>query len=110
MDSGSLIAFDTPANLRRRAFGGDMVELVAGHDIYAYLRTLERMRQVRAVEVRARDRLVLVVDDIGRSLPEIAANLREHDLAPDSLREMPPPFEDVFERLIRRHQRQGRPS
>jgi ABC-2 type transport system ATP-binding protein len=110
MDSGRLIAFDTPASLRRRAFGGDLMELIVSRDIHAYLRTLERMRQVRAVEVRARDRLVLVVGDAGKDLVDIAAGLRAQSLPPDSLRETQPPFEDVFERLIRRHQRQGRRS
>jgi len=105
MDAGRLIAFEAPETLRRRAFGGDLLELITHREIYAYLRTLEKMRQVRAIEVRAPDRLVLVVDDAGRALPEILNALQAQDLAPESVREMPPPFEDVFERLIRQHQR-----
>jgi ABC-2 type transport system ATP-binding protein len=105
MDAGQLIAYDSPGALRRRAFGGDLLELITKRDIYSYLRALEKMRQVRSLEVRAQDRLVLAVDDAGRALPEIVSALQGLELTPESLREMPPPFEDVFERLIRQHQR-----
>jgi len=110
MDEGRLIAFAEPAELRRRAFGGDLLELTVARDVQTYLRTLERMRQVRGLQVRAPDRLVIVVDDAGQALPDITAGLRAQGLVPDSLREMSPPFEDVFERLIRRHQREERRS
>lgn len=106
MDAGELIAFAPPADLRRQAFGGDLLELIVSRDIYAYLRMLERMREVHGLEVRAQDRLVVVVEDAGKALPEIATSLRAQNLAPDSLRETPPPFDEVFERLIRRHKRQ----
>ncbi len=105
MQAGRLIACDEPEALRRRAFGGDLLELIARRDIYTYLRILEKMRQVRSIEVRAQDRLVLAVDDAGRALPEIVGALQAQGLGPESLREMPPPFEDVFERLIRQHER-----
>ncbi len=105
MDDGRLIAFDEPEALRRRAFGGDLLELIARRDIYSYLRTLEKMRQVRALEVRGEDRLLVAVDDAGRALPEILSVLKSEGLAPESVREMPPTFDDVFERLIKQHQR-----
>lgn len=108
MDRGGLVAFDTPARLRRRAFGGDLMELLVPRDVFAYLRTLERMPQVRGLEVREPDRLVIVVEDAGRALPEITAELRAQNLEPASIREAAPPFDDAFERLIRRHQRQER--
>ncbi|HOG45375.1 MAG TPA: ABC transporter ATP-binding protein [Anaerolineae bacterium] len=107
MDAGHLIAFDEPEALRKRAFGGDLLELITHRDIYAYLRVLEKMRQVRALEVRAHDRLVIAVDDAGRALPEVVGALQSQGLAPESLREMPPPFDDVFERLIRQHERRA---
>ncbi len=109
MEAGKLIAFDKPAALRRRAFGGDLLELVTKRDVFAYLRALERMREVRGVEVRSRDRLVVVVDDAGKALSSIAESLKEQDLVPDSLRETQPPFEDAFERLIRQHERREQP-
>jgi len=105
MDRGRLIAFDQPTALRRLAFGGDLLELIVRSDTYSYLRTLEKMRQVRSLEVRAQDHLVVAVDDAGRALPEILNALQGQGLAPESVREVPPPFDDVFERLIRRHQR-----
>ena len=105
MDAGRVIAFDTPAALRRRAYNGDLLELITHRDIYAYLRALEKMRSVRAVEVRGKERLFAIVDDAGASLSEIVAELRAQDLVPDSLREFQPPFDDVFERLIRQQER-----
>jgi len=79
--------------------------LITHRDIYAYLRALEKMRSVRAVEVRGKERLFAIVDDAGASLSEIVAELRAQDLVPDSLREFQPPFDDVFERLIRQQER-----
>jgi len=105
MDAGRVIAFDPPAALRRRAYNGDLLELITHRDIYAYLRALEKMRSVRAVEVRGKERLFAIVDDAGASLSEIVAELRAQDLVPDSLREFQPPFDDVFERLIRQQER-----
>jgi ABC-2 type transport system ATP-binding protein len=106
MDRGSLVAFNTPAKLRRMAYNGDLMELIVPRDIFAYLRSLERMRQVRGLEVREPDRLSVVVDDAGKALAEITETLRAQELAPVSIREASPSFDDVFERLIRRHQRQ----
>lgn len=110
MDAGHLVAFDTPETLRRRAFGGDILELIVRRDIFAFLRVLEKLRPVRGIEVRPKDRLLVTVDDLGKSLPEVIAVLQAENLAPESLREVQPPFEDVFERLIRQHQRRERAS
>ncbi len=110
MEAGRLIAFDTPQALRRRAYNGDLLELIAGHDIYAFMRVLEKMPQVRGVEVRANDRLVVTVDDAGKALREVTGDLQSRGLVPDSLRETQPPFDDVFERLIRQHQRREQAS
>ena len=108
MEAGRLVAYDTPHALRRRAYGGDLLEVVGRPDVYAYLRALERMRQVRAVEVRPQERLIVVVDDAGKALPDIAAQLKAEGLVPESLRESTPSFEEVFERLIRQHERRER--
>ena len=110
MEDGRLIAIDAPAALRRQAFGGDLLELTVRRDVYAYLRTLEKMRQVRAVEVRGSERLIVAVADAGAALPEIVAALKAQGLAPESLRQVTPPFEDVFERLIRRQARREHPA
>jgi len=105
-----LIAYDTPAVLRRRAYNGDLLELVTHRDIYAYLRALEKMRPVRAVEVRGKERVIAVVDDAGASLTEVVDGLHAQNLVPESLREIQPPFDDVFERLIRQHGRREQSS
>lgn len=108
MDAGRLVAYDAPESLRRKAYGGDLLEIVARGDIYAYLRALERMHDVRAVEVRPQERLTVVVDNAGKALPEIASRLKEQNLAPESVRELKPSFEEVFERLIRHYERRER--
>ncbi|MGQ9682388.1 MAG: ABC transporter ATP-binding protein [Anaerolineae bacterium] len=105
MDRGRLVAYDQPERLRRRAFSGDLLEINVSSELYAYLRSLERMPWVRGVEVRGSNRLLVVVDDAGRALPELATALREQGLVPDAIRELQPPFDDVFERLIRQQER-----
>jgi len=108
MVAGRLVALDTPTNLRHRAYGGDLLELITRRDVQSLLRVLEKMPRVRAVDVRGPERLSATVDDAGKALPEIVAELEAQKLTPESLREVRPPFEDVFERLIRQHQRRER--
>ena len=49
--------------------------------------------------------IAFVRADIERAEAAPAGDLQAQGLAPDSLREAQPPFDDVFERLIRQHQR-----
>ena len=105
---GKLVAVGTPEELRRRAFGGESIELTLGEDpsaLAGHLKTLEGIG--RAVEVRQEggdggptsSRVRLVVEDADAELPKILAAL---DGAAVRSAEVPKPsFDEVFFRLVK---------
>ncbi|MDQ3538779.1 MAG: ABC transporter ATP-binding protein [Actinomycetota bacterium] len=100
---GRLIAHDTPDGLRRTAFGGDLVDLVAAEALGEPL--LGRIRSLRGVLAAQRTRsdgrgLRLVVADADDATKWLQDWCDEHDLPLVSLRHQVPTFDDVFVQLI----------
>ncbi len=107
LSGGALIAVGTPDELRRRAFGGELIQLVLGQDpghLGGYLEALEKVGQV--LEVRqdegaeeAASRIRLLVEDADMMLPKVLDVLDGADLR--SLDVPKPSFDEVFFRLVR---------
>ncbi len=101
LQDGRLLVMDTPAGLRRRAYGGDIVtieteELLTEQSVDE-LRTLTFVRDVeRGDERTAR----LVVDEASTSVPSLFAWGRRRGLTMQSVQEYLPPFDDVFVMLV----------
>lgn len=104
---GRLVAVGTPDELRREAFGGEMIELSLGADpghIGEPLSALEEVGHV--VEVRANhdyddpiSTVRLVVDDADVALPRAFEALGRADIRSAGV--LTPSFDEVFFRLIR---------
>lgn len=109
ISGGRLVAVGSPAELRRRAFGGELVELVIGGDpatTGSYLSALEplgRITEVKAIGDAGdpQSRAQLVVEDADVALPGIfkalgvsGADVRSADI-------LNPSFDEVFLRLVR---------
>jgi hypothetical protein len=86
--------------LRRRAFGGDVVDLVVERPRPAYATALGTVRGVRATEAQQDDSLRVTVDDAGRVLPELLAALEAAGATVRSIGQYQPTFDEVFIRLI----------
>ena len=107
LSDGILVAVGTPDELRRQAFGGELIHLVLGGDpgrLGEVLKTLEGIGRV--VEVRqdeeaeeAASRVRLLVEDADALVPEVTEVLNGADLR--SLDIPKPSFDEVFFRLVR---------
>ncbi len=102
MSEGRLIATGAPEELRRRACGGEVVELTtAGHLTDGALVELGRLAYVRGPVRRAGARVIqLTVDDASRAQPDLIDELRRHGVEVASSAEATPDYDDVFVRLI----------
>lgn len=104
MNKGRLIALDTPDNLRKRAFGGEVVVVQAkglGHSNKSLFDSVPGLRQVdTSVENQAR----VVVEEASTAMSHIVGALESTGLTIESLEEYKPPFDEVFVKLIGKEQ------
>lgn len=106
LHNGRIIAAGTPEELRRKAFGGEMIELTLGGDPGHVGEHLAALGVVgRVVEVReeagesAASRTRLVVENADVALPKVFEVLRDADVRSADL--IYPSFDEVFFRLVR---------
>jgi ABC-2 type transport system ATP-binding protein len=104
IDQGRLVADGTPAELRRQAFGGEMIDLVTTAPLADDL--VERLAKVPQIEVVRGERIDLrtvrlVVDDAGERLPHLMRWLDGEQVGVDSCEEHVPDFDEVFVTLVK---------
>jgi len=104
MYDGRLIAEGRPAELRRAAFGGDLIDVVVADRSPTYLRGLAGVAGVRQGEGAPDRALRLVADDAQRAIPQLMEALRSAGAEVQSVAPYQPTFDEVFIRLIERHQ------
>jgi ABC-2 type transport system ATP-binding protein len=103
MSAGRLLLVDTPEGMRRRAYGGDVVNLRTMQPITVSERNrLEQFDFVIAppVQVNARE-VRLVVQEADTALAPLMDWARDNNLGIESIGEYQPPFDDVFVKLVR---------
>jgi ABC-2 type transport system ATP-binding protein len=104
MREGRLLYIDTPENLRRKAFGGEIIQLVvdAPHTLDA-AQLFQRHPAIKDVR-RSRSQpglLYLYVDDASETLPVIFQVMGDHpDISVQQADKYAPPFDDVFIQLM----------
>lgn len=101
---GRLVAVDTPDGLRRRAFGGDVIELTASRRVDQ--RTADglcRETWVRSCEIMpSGDRIQVVVDDAQTAIIAAQDWFEQRGGHVESVQEVQRPFDDVFVELVER--------
>lgn len=109
LHEGRLLMVDTPDGLRYRAYGGDIVDLVATERItYQNRQALAQLEYVRRGSQPVNEKhMRLIVDDAGPAVMALAAWCEERGIAVDTLEEFQPPFDDVFVELVRDKPAQG---
>ncbi len=106
LSGGTLVAVGTPDELRRRAFGGEFIQLVFGGDPGRLGGVLEALESIgRVVEIRQDEgtdetasRIRLLVEDADVAVPEVMEALNGADLR--SVDVPKPSFDEVFLRLM----------
>lgn len=100
LQDGRKVATGTPDAVRRLALGGEVVT-VAGPDLtrraVAAIRAVEGVKDVRW---SGRDRIDVIVEDAGSSVPVLIDALRAADVDVEEVSEQHPSFDDVFVRLM----------
>jgi ABC-2 type transport system ATP-binding protein len=104
MRRGRLVTVDTPAGLRRQAMGGDVIHLqLEKSQVVMCQEFLEKLEQVSRVERVNNEEggLFVYVENAGKELPTLLANLREQgEITPGKAEPYLPAFDEVFVRLI----------
>lgn len=102
---GRLLMVDTPDGLRRRALGGDVVDITfklpPGPEDVAALAGLSTDDQI---ERQGSTKFRLVVEEASTALPRIIELFAARNLELDAAEEYVPSFDDVFVELVSREQ------
>jgi ABC-2 type transport system ATP-binding protein len=104
MRAGRLIHVDTPDNLRRAAFGGEIIQLVVdpaqAYDVAKLLQPQPFVKDVRRSPEQP-GLLYVYVQDASDALPQVFNVLNEHpEVNVQQAEKYMPPFDDVFIRLM----------
>ena len=93
---------ETPENLRRKAFGGDVISIRTTEEIrYAQRHEIENLPFVRGkVKMISDQEIDVIVDDASTAIPLLVENLNTQRLNTESIEEISVPFDDVFVKLI----------
>jgi ABC-2 type transport system ATP-binding protein len=102
MYEGKLLMVETPDNLRRKAFGGDVISIRTTEEIrYAHRHEIENLPFVRGkVKMLSDQEIDVIVDDASTAIPLLIENLNTQRLNAESIEEKAAPFDDVFVKLI----------
>ncbi|HET9914167.1 MAG TPA: ABC transporter ATP-binding protein [Anaerolineales bacterium] len=102
MYAGKLLMVETPEGLRKKAFGGEIVQIKTAEVIrYENRNNLERLPFVRGKIIIMNDQEIeVIVDEASTAIPELMEACRGEGLTIETIEEILPPFDDVFVRLI----------
>jgi ABC-2 type transport system ATP-binding protein len=102
MANGRLLIVATPEDLRRRAFGGDVIDLKTQEDLsWNHISQLQQLPFVRGRITLLPDRTYrLTVENASTALPELIEWGQDKNIDVQSTKEYVPPFDDVFVTLI----------
>ncbi len=103
MSEGRLLAVDTPQGLRKRALGGDVVDVNTTEYLdFAHLQRLQSLPFVRGRILRMADHgLRLTVVEAKTAIPDLVEWFKQQNIPVESVQEYLPPFDDVFIELVK---------
>jgi ABC-2 type transport system ATP-binding protein len=103
MAEGRLLMVETPEGLRRKAFGGEVVQLKTIERLsFNQLQELREMPFVQKdIDRMGQNGLRIIVDEASTAMPAIMQWCQARDLKIESIEEYLPPFDDVFVELVK---------
>ena len=100
LDEGRVVAIGSPAELRRRAFGGDVIAITLGSYVTeGVLAALDEMGCAK-VDVVDQSSLRIVVDHASTDLPLIMRHLDEAGIGVEESSEVPVDWDEAFIALV----------
>lgn len=100
IDGGRLIALAEPADLRRMADGGDIIEIETTSSFDAF--ALRDLEVVRAVEQADATHVRVTVEDAATALPDVVEAVTSRGADVLSAQESRPSFDAIFTTLVQR--------
>jgi len=97
---GRLVAFGSPQDLRRQAFGGEVIALTT-EDVFD-VEQLSGNPHVHGVKQLGLRDFQVIVDDAGQATADIVEAVTATGAEVASVREDRPTFDEVFARLVER--------
>jgi|SRR5215472_1079820 len=97
---GRVAALASPSELRRAAFGGELIEIETSEPFDGG--SLARVPGVRTVDQSAPRHLVVVTDDAGTAMPRVLEQINAAGGQVVNSSEYFPNFDEVFSRLVER--------
>ena len=95
---GELVAMDTPDELRKLVFGGEVLEVTTERAVDAeMLATVSGITNVRQPAAR---QLFVTTEDAATTTPQIVEALRQNGIGVVGLEEHQPTFDEVFTGLV----------
>jgi ABC-2 type transport system ATP-binding protein len=102
MYEGKLLMVETPENLRKKAFGGEIVSIKTTEAIrYDTRHNIERLPFVRGkIKMIGDQEIEVIVDEASTAMTQLVEALKGEKLTIETIEEILPPFDDVFVKLI----------
>lgn len=97
---GRIVAVDTPIGLRRRAFGGDIVDVGVTGLTIATVQAVEELPIVKYVQPVSRNEIRVSVGEAGPAIPAILEVLSSQNAEVKRIEEYRPNFDEVFIQLM----------
>jgi ABC-2 type transport system ATP-binding protein len=108
ISEGRRVAFGPPDELRRAAFGGDVLEVSTARVFE--VANLEGAEGIRGVRQLGPHDFRLVVDDAGSATADVVQALTAAGAEVEAVRESRPTFEEVFATLVERYRAEHPPA
>ena len=103
MANGQLLMVDTPQGLRRRAFGGEVIDVQSKAPLtWDQVNQIEYLPYVNHNVIDLGNNSIrVIVDDASVALPALLEWFQSKNFEIESAKEFLPPFDDVFVILVR---------
>jgi ABC-2 type transport system ATP-binding protein len=108
MAQGRLIALAAPEELRRRALGGEVIEIHTAKGFDASV--LEDVPGVRSVKQTTPRAFLVIADDAGEATPRLLQEISNSGVEVASSSEYRPTFDEVFAALVARDEAAHQPA
>ncbi len=102
MYEGKLLMVETPENLRKKAFGGEIVSIKTADVVrYDTRKNLEVLPFVRGkIKMIGDQEIEIIVDEASTAMTQLVEALKGEKVKIETIEEILPPFDDVFVKLI----------
>lgn len=104
LSEGRMLEWGAPEELRRRAFGGEMIDVVFSQRVpWQIIERLGDAMGATDIDSRGPRSVRFTVDDAGSAIPQVTTAAGEADVELVEAERVVPEFDDVFVRIVDSH-------